>query len=856
MKIESKIHTIYVTIGANKAGKTFFCQEMLIPSIKKYFNNYAIVDEKYKITPNIQYLSSEDARNEFINNSSFLNEEEVAEHAFDFLFYKLEKSMTFPANSDFIVLDTSGLSETFRNNVTELAEKYQYNVEFLIFDYYKPSDYFAQGLNKTIGRKNELIRKNVYTSIKRSRYIKSHKIKKPLRKEDFNLEIKGFKRYLNTFLSPRYEYISIGDVHGCYDELIELIKKNGFEVSDGKIIGTDDSKINNKFVKFILIGDIFFKGPQNQELLTFVFNNKRWFKIVIGNNEDSLYKSFNEDEVRMKHHMPILNDENKTMFMELFDRSSYFYRTIYSDRRNQIYTHSLCEYRFLGKFSRIANRAMSNYRIVECDNAWGEVKEMISGLVKKNYPQWITGHFAFREIEHKGNIIGIDTGCVYGNKLSSVHFNNGRMVIRDVPLMDKDKIFHLNLIMENYERKRTNVDIEKLPEYEKRRVQYVVNNKINFLSGTMSPSDKDIENNELESLGKALDYYKKSGVGQVVCQPKFMGSRCNVYLDNNIDESYSVSRNGFIIKQIDELEMRKLYISMKEKYQELFAKYDAKTIIFDGELLPWNMMAEGLIDNSFKTISSSVRSELKMLKESGFDDMIDELSGNDKFFDFKEDVNKMNKKALKEKYGSHIYETFMNLIEVSKTHHRVDEHITKIDIYDEQVEIFSADGDLEYKPFNILKIVKNDGSEIVMQNENDVFGEINDSKYVVIDLEDLEGAKKIAQTYYDEVTIDNKMEGVVVKPLEIKPRVAPFLKVRNKNYLTLVYGYDYTFPEKYRALMTNKNIRKKIKLSISDYELGREMLNSPISNLQTNDYTQLIAEFINENIDTGIDPRL
>lgn len=58
------------------------------------------------------------------------------------------------------------------------------------------------------------------------------------------------------------------------------------------------------------------------------------------------------------------------------------------------------------------------------------------------------------------------------------------------------------------------------------------------------------------------------------------------------------------------------------------------------------------------------------------------------------------------------------------------------------------------------------------------------------------------------------MEGVVIKVNKIKKQMnfAPFMKVRNPNYLSIIYNYDYIFPKKYEKLLKQKNIKNKLAL--------------------------------------------
>jgi len=69
-----------------------------------------------------------------------------------------------------------------------------------------------------------------------------------------------------------------------------------------------------------------------------------------------------------------------------------------------------------------------------------------------------------------------------------------------------------------------------------------------------------------------------------------------------------------------------------------------------------------------------------------------------------------------------------------------------------------------------------------------------------------------AEAYYKELTVDKHMEGVVIKPERWDGAVVPYMKVRNEQYLSIIYGYDYKFPHKYRKLMKQKSITKSLEL--------------------------------------------
>ena len=62
----------------------------------------------------------------------------------------------------------------------------------------------------------------------------------------------------------------IGDVQGCYDELMLLCKK---------------IKFNPKKDKLIFAGDLVNRGPKSLEVLNFCLENKKSIKAVLGNHD-------------------------------------------------------------------------------------------------------------------------------------------------------------------------------------------------------------------------------------------------------------------------------------------------------------------------------------------------------------------------------------------------------------------------------------------------------------------------------------------------------------------------------------------------------------------------------------------
>ena len=77
--------------------------------------------------------------------------------------------------------------------------------------------------------------------------------------------------------------IVVGDLHGCYDELIDLLEKIG--------IGDDD--------RVICVGDLITKGPKSKEVLELFMTDAR-FSTVIGNHDLALRRKWNGEDIELK----------------------------------------------------------------------------------------------------------------------------------------------------------------------------------------------------------------------------------------------------------------------------------------------------------------------------------------------------------------------------------------------------------------------------------------------------------------------------------------------------------------------------------------------------------------------------
>jgi len=791
----------------------------------------------------------------------------ASEEAFAIMENLLRSYTTFPINNDFIILDATFLNKENRDKFRKIAKDNQYHVVAFVFDYKDRDSYFTynnKGHYPVISAHLKRFKETTMAEIYKRDYDAVYKVKS----HDFSLEIEddpSYKEHLKSMLplgdKVKYNrYFVIGDVHGCYDELEGLLKSVGFNIESGRLTGNDDTLV-------ILLGDIVDKGPKLNEVINFVLANQDRVKTIIGNHENFLYKYFKGQipSLPAKEIMDDYFDSTKRLTPEYIEKLNKIVESspTFYYRDNIYITHAPCKNKYLGKYDSVSQKNMRNVSyprereypsFEEFQEAAQKHFDYIETESRKNAPLHIFGHVAVRRAFALKNKIFLDSGCVNGDALTGVFVypNSDNYHFKFFKSTQTKKEKSLSLFNKA---DRDNSDLFVSLEYEdKMDILKYARNKVNFISGTVSPCDKNLETGDLENLREAFVYYKSKGVDRVVLQRKYMGSRANMYLfPHDISKSYMTSRNGFLIKKLD---LTKLFEKMAKK----FTDSNINLVIIDGELMPWSALGKGLIKGTFGVVDEGIRSELELLKSTGFEDKMNEARNAYSATSFAHDINTMKKEEVKKKYGEGVYRTYSALADLS--HHPVSELVNCHQTYHEQMEIFGSEKELEFKPFAMLKVVYNDGSEKLFFEEGSnavMFGLLSDDSCCVVELND-ERSVQLGHDFYEKVTRGEKCEGVVVKPDKVYNKgIAPFLKVRNLDYLTIIYGYDLNQKAKMERMIKHKNVAKKISVSIKEFEYGKRMLEIPYDSISKDnmDYLNACAAMvIEEKNEKFLDPRL
>lgn len=220
----------------------------------------------------------------------------------------------------------------------------------------------------------------------------------------------------------------IGDVHGCFLELILLIKKLGYEIQDNYNV------LNPQGRKLIFVGDYVDRGPKIVEVLKLVMRMTSDNKAicVIGNHDDKLLRWLKGRNVKIQHGLEDsveqLEKTTSEFKQEVYDFLDNLESHYVLDSGNLVIAHAGMKEKYQGRVSkRIRSFAMFGDTTNEIDQFGLPIRKIWA----KDYlgkAKVIYGHTPNLNILKLNNTINIDTGCVFGNKLTAYRYPEDEIV--------------------------------------------------------------------------------------------------------------------------------------------------------------------------------------------------------------------------------------------------------------------------------------------------------------------------------------------------------------------------------------------------------------------------------------------
>lgn len=640
----------------------------------------------------------------------------------------------------------------------------------------------------------------------------------------------------------------IGDIHGCFDELVQLLTALGHEIShtpQGYSVYHPEGR------KVIFLGDLVDRGPKTPAVLSLVMSMVESGKAlcVAGNHEQKLLRKLRGRDVQITHGLAESLAQLEQETPEFQGRVVPFLDSLIShyvlDDGKLVVAHAGLKEEMHGRGSgRVRDFALYGETTGETD-AFGLPIRYNWAAEYRGQAMVVYGHTPIPEPEWLNHTINLDTGCVFGGRLTALRYPERQLV--SVPalytyyasikplrspdelppaldaqqqldgLLDIEEVLGKRMIST---RLRQNVTIREEQAIAALEVmsRFAANPKwLIYLPPTMSPSETTSEEGLLEHPLEAFAYYRSQGVSTVICEQKHMGSRAVVLvcrdeevvrkrfgiLEDGLGICYTRTGRRFFEDKALETELISRVRDALDK-ADFWTQFQTDWVCLDCELMPWSAKAQELIRQQYAAVGASSSAALT------------------------ETVAVLQQAAEREELSDAIGSI------LDHTRNRAQMSTQFINAYRGYCWSVTSIDDLKLAPFHLLATegavhVNKDHLWHMQTLERLCHVGAPLLQATVFKLIDITDPARVAEgvQWWEEITT-NGGEGMVVKPLDFivqgrRGLVQPAVKCRGKEYLRIIYGSEYTLPQNLERLRS-RSLSAKRSLALREFALGIEAL--------------------------------
>ncbi len=642
----------------------------------------------------------------------------------------------------------------------------------------------------------------------------------------------------------------VGDVHGCFEELVLLLERLGYQLAarvggDGE---TGYSVTHPEGRKAVFVGDLVDRGPGVTNVLKLVMSmvEDGVALCVAGNHESKLVRKLKGRNVQVSHglaeSLAQLEDESPA-FREAATRFLDGLISHYVlDGGELVVAHAGMKVEYQGRASaRVRDFCLYGETTGETDE-WGLPIRANWAADYRGRAMVVYGHTPVAEPAWLNRTINVDTGCVFGGKLTALRYPEQELVsvpaarvyyepmkplaepapnghspapseARTANLLDIDDVLGKRIVET---RLRGNITVREENSAAALEVmsRFALDPRwLVYLPPTISPCDTSKLPAMLEHPAEVFTYFRNNGVSRVVCEEKHMGSRAIVVLGQNaevIERRFGITGEGigtcYTRTGRRFFEDRDLETQFLERVRSAFTnaglweELGTDWAVLDCELMPWSVKAQELLREQYAAVGAAARTS---------------LSGA---------------KAL-------LRQTAARGIDIGGTMQSVEERLRLAELYSDSYGRYcwpvTSLADIQLAPFHLL------ASEGQVHTDRDHSWHMNmaarlsqadpalfkATQNMVVDLTAPD--ENDATRWWEDLT-GNGGEGMVVKPLNFiatgqRGLVQPAVKCRGAEYLRIIYGPEYTLPDNIERLR-NRGLSAKRSLAIREFALGVEGL--------------------------------
>lgn len=831
MKLTIPELSLVVLIGASGSGKSSFAQK------------------HFKAT---EVLSSDFCRGLVSDNE---NDQSATKDAFEVLHYIAAKRL---AAGRLTVIDATNVQPEDRKPLVALAREYHCLPVAIVLNlpeqlcHDRNSDRPDRNFGSHVVRRQSQNLKRSLSHLQREGFRHIHMLNSL---EDVEAALIERQPLWNNRKHEHGPFDIIGDIHGCCDELEALLKQLGYEITpqiNSASLWGNTIYTHPQGRKVVFLGDLVDRGPRILDTLKLVRNmvEAGTALCVPGNHDMKLMRKLRGKNVKITHGLDKSLgeiDALPTEVREPFTKEiANFLDSLVShyvlDDGNLVVSHAGMKEALQGRGSgKVRDFALYGETTGETDE-FGLPVRYNWAAEYRGRAIVVYGHTPVPEPEWLNGTIDIDTGCVYGGKLTALQYPEKEFIsvpaIRAycesakpfLPEASEDTVLSVQQQLDDVldiadvlgkrlitTQLHRNVTIREENAIAALEVmsRFAANPKwLIYLPPTMSPCETSTLPELLEHPAEAFSYYRKHAVSQVVCEEKHMGSRAVVIVCRNediarqrfgvIDDSIGIcyTRTGrhFFEKSGWERQLlERLQAALEEA--KFWDKFNTNWVCLDCELMPWSAKALELLRQQYAAVGASSKSAL---------------------FDAVSVLEQATER------GIDVGSTLSNYKERSQM---TQQYVNAYRRYCWEVESIT---DLKLAPFHILAtegavhIDKNhvwhmDAIAKICQSDTALF---QPTTYKVVNVNE-KVSEAAGIEWWEELT-SRGGEGMVIKPFDFivkgqRGLVQPAVKCRGREYLRIIYGPEYTAPENLERLR-QRGLSRKRSLALREFALGIEAL--------------------------------
>jgi protein phosphatase len=658
----------------------------------------------------------------------------------------------------------------------------------------------------------------------------------------------------------------IGDLHGCCDELEQLLQKLGYEPvrRDDDPVWGDRSYRHPQGRKVVFLGDVVDRGPRILDTLRLVHNlvADGVALCVPGNHDMKFLRKLQGRDVQIKHglaqsvaEVEALPEDIREQFCK---QAAEFLDGLVShyvlDGGKLVVAHAGMKAEMQGRGSgKVREFALYGETTGETDE-FGLPVRCNWAAEYRGRATVVYGHTPVPEPEWLNRTTNIDTGCVFGGKLTALRWperefvsvpaarayceparpflpteeESGTLTAQQIhdDLLDADDVLGKRIIST---RLRSSVTIREENAVAALEVmsRFAANPKwLIYLPPTMSPCETSDQDGFLEYPTEAFSYFRSQGVEKVVCQQKHMGSRAVVIVcrsEETARERFGVvggetgivytrtGRRFFTDSPLEAEFLARIRATMDAS--GFWSQFSTDWACLDCELMPWSAKAQELLRSQYAAVGAAGRASLPKAV-AALQQAADRLAGQD---------------------GSGGSSYCSDIAELLSRQERRCEAIGQfVAAYRQYCWSVESLDDLRLAPFHLL------ATEGRVHIDQDHVWHMETlaalcrhdpalllgTPYKMVELQD--GASLEAGCAWWLELTGQGGEGMVVKPYQFvasgpKGLSQPAVKCRGREYLRIIYGPEYTFPENLSRLR-QRGLGAKRSLALREFALGVEAL--------------------------------